>query len=158
MVRLRLKRMGRRHRPFYRLNAVDKRTQRDGKVLEQLGWYDPMSKDETKQCHLNAERIKFWLAQGAMPSDTVGDLLAQHNVIDAGEWQSARLKKIEKRKVGVVEAKIASDAAAKVEAEAKAAEAAKAEAEAKAKADAEAKEAEAAATAAAPEGEESTAS
>ena len=56
MVRLRLKRMGRRHRPFYRLNAVDKRTQRDGKVLEQLGWYDPMSKDEAKQVHLNADR------------------------------------------------------------------------------------------------------
>jgi small subunit ribosomal protein S16 len=166
MVRLRLKRMGRRHRPFYRLNAVDKRTQRDGKVLEQLGWYDPMSKDETKQCHLNTERIKFWLEQGAMPSDTVSDLLAQHDVIDAGEWETKRMKRIAKRKATVVEAKIVTDAAAKVEAEAKAAEAAKAEAEAaaaakaeaeaKAKADAEAKEAETAAAATASEGEESS--
>ncbi len=147
MVRLRLKRMGRRHRPFYRLNAVDKRTQRDGKVLEQLGWYDPMSKDESKQIHLNADRIKFWLEKGAQPSDTVGDLLAQHNLIDASAWQSARMKKIEKRKATVVEAKIVSDAAAKLEAEAKALE--EAEAKAKAEADAKAKEAEAATAAAA---------
>ena len=51
-VKLRLTRMGRRNRPFFRLNAVDSRTPRDGKIIERLGHYDPIEKDETKQVKL----------------------------------------------------------------------------------------------------------
>jgi len=97
MVRIRLKRMGRRHRPFYRINAVDKRTQRDGKVLEQLGWFDPLVKDETKQVELNEERVRYWLSVGAQPSDTVNDILAKRNLIDAKAWADVRRKRVAKK-------------------------------------------------------------
>ena len=74
MVVLRLKRMGRRHRPFYRINAMDKRAPRDGRVIEQLGWYDPLAKDD-KQLKVNIERVDYWLSVGAQPSKTVASLL-----------------------------------------------------------------------------------
>lgn len=85
MVRIRMARLGRPHRPFYRINAVDSRVKRDGKVIETLGWYDPMSQDPTKTLHLNSERIKYWIGKGAQPSDTVADFLAKNNVIDAAK-------------------------------------------------------------------------
>ena len=74
MVVLRLKRMGRRHLPFYRINAMDKRAPRDGRVIEQLGWYDPLAKDD-KQLSINIERVDYWLSVGAQPSKTVASLL-----------------------------------------------------------------------------------
>ena len=74
MVVLRLKRLGRRHRPFFRLNAIDKRAPRDGRVIEELGWYDPIAKED-KQLNLNAARIDHWLSVGAQPSETVRSLL-----------------------------------------------------------------------------------
>ncbi|MBN1347281.1 MAG: 30S ribosomal protein S16 [Phycisphaerae bacterium] len=79
-VRLRLKRMGRRHRPFYRINAVDSRKPRDGKSIEELGFYDPVEKDQAKQLRLNQERIEYWLSQGAIPSDTVRELLVKSGI------------------------------------------------------------------------------
>jgi len=79
-VKLRLTRMGRRHRPFFRLNAVDSRTPRDGKILEKLGHYDPIEKDKDKQIVLNAERIKYWLEKGAIPSDTVSQILLRKGI------------------------------------------------------------------------------
>lgn len=84
MVRIRMSRMGRVHRPFYRISAIDQRTKRDGRVIEPLGWYDPIAKDPAKQIKLDVERIKRWLSVGAQPSDTVRDLLAKHNIIDSG--------------------------------------------------------------------------
>ena len=75
MVKLRLKRFGRTHQPFYRLGAVDARSKRDGKVIEELGYYDPMHKDEGKQINFHEERCNYWLSVGAQPSDTVADLL-----------------------------------------------------------------------------------
>ena len=74
MVVLRLKRMGRRHRPFYRLNAMDKRAPRDGRVIEELGWFDPIA-PEDKQLKINVERVDYWLSVGAQPSRTVCGLL-----------------------------------------------------------------------------------
>ena len=79
MVVLRLKRMGRRHRPFYRVNAMDKRSPRDGRVIEALGWFDPVA-PEDKQLNLNVERIDYWLSVGAQPSDTVRSLLRRAGV------------------------------------------------------------------------------
>ena len=74
MVVLRLKRMGRRHRPFYRINAMDRRKPRNGRVIEELGWFDPVAPDE-KQISVKTDRIQYWLSVGAQPSDTVADLL-----------------------------------------------------------------------------------
>lgn len=118
MVRLRLTRMGRRHRPFYRLNAVEKRTQRDGRVLENLGWYNPMEKDVSKQAELKSDRIKHWLSQGAQPSDTVKDLLARHEVIDAAAWTAERESKRRKNYEAAVARKQADEAAKRAEEEA----------------------------------------
>jgi len=79
-VRLRLKRMGRRHRTFFRLSAMDTRKPRDGRVIEQLGWYDPVAKEPEKQVSLNRERIAYWLGVGAQPSETVRDLLKRQGI------------------------------------------------------------------------------
>jgi len=79
-VRLRLKRMGRRHCSFFRLNAMDSRAPRNGKVIEELGWYDPNAKTIEKQVSLNRERIEYWLSVGAQPSDTVNDLLKRNGI------------------------------------------------------------------------------
>ena len=74
-VRLRLKRFGRRRRPFYRITAVDGRKSRDGRVIEELGYYDPANADESKQVLLKIDRIQYWLGVGAQPSDTVRGLI-----------------------------------------------------------------------------------
>jgi len=83
-VRLRLKRFGRRHRSFYRINAVDGRRPRDGRVLEELGWYDPEAATPDRQVSLNRERIEHWLSVGAQPSETVRDLLVRHGIAVKG--------------------------------------------------------------------------
>ena len=82
MVRLRLKRFGRTHKPFYRLNAIDQRSPRDGKPIEELGYFDPTEKDEAKGVSLKADRIRYWLGVGAQPSQTVRDLLAKQGILD----------------------------------------------------------------------------
>ena len=74
-VRLRLKRMGNRNRPFFRLTAVDIRKKRDGAVIEELGHYDPRNLDVAKQTHLKADRCAYWLSVGAQPSETARGLL-----------------------------------------------------------------------------------
>jgi len=79
-VRLRLKRFGRRHRSFFRLNAMDCRSPRNGRVIEELGWYDPNAKDPDKQLSLKRERIEYWLSVGAQPSDTVRDILRRQGI------------------------------------------------------------------------------
>ena len=79
-VKLRLKRFGRRHRSFFRLNAMDSRSPRDGRVIEELGWYDPNARDADKQLSLNRERIEYWLGVGAQPSQTVRDLLKRQGI------------------------------------------------------------------------------
>ena len=79
-VRLRLKRLGRRHRSFYRLSAMESRCPRDGRVLEELGTYDPQSKDAEQQLKLNRERIQHWLKLGALPTETVARLLRKHGI------------------------------------------------------------------------------
>ncbi|MEI7835206.1 MAG: 30S ribosomal protein S16 [Planctomycetota bacterium] len=79
-VRLRFKRMGRRHQVFFRLSVMDSRTPRDGRVLEELGWYDPKAKTPEKQVSLKRERIEHWLKNGALPTETVGQLLKRQGI------------------------------------------------------------------------------
>jgi small subunit ribosomal protein S16 len=74
-VKLRLKRLGRSNHAFFRLNAIDSRTARDGRVIEELGSYDPKNKDQSKQFQANLDRCKYWLDHGAVPSPTVSTLL-----------------------------------------------------------------------------------
>ena len=73
-VRIRLKRLGSKKRPYYRIVVVDSRTPRDGRVLEEVGLYHPIEPKE-KQVSIKQERVKDWLAKGATPSDTVRRLL-----------------------------------------------------------------------------------
>jgi small subunit ribosomal protein S16 len=80
MVKLRLKRMGRRNRAFFRLCAFDAREERDGRSIEQLGTYDPMAKDEEKKVVLKKDRIEYWLSVGAQPTETVASILKKNKI------------------------------------------------------------------------------
>ncbi len=80
-VRIRLRRMGRRHRPFYRLVAIDKAKQRDGREIEELGYYDPINKDSEKQLSLKQDRIEYWLGVGATPTETVHGILRRSGIV-----------------------------------------------------------------------------
>jgi len=96
-VKIRMTRMGRRHRPFYRINAIDSRAPRDGKILEKLGHYDPLVKDPEKQLVLNTERVKYWLDKGAIPSDSVSEMLLRLGVKHKyAEQKTARRDKARK--------------------------------------------------------------
>jgi small subunit ribosomal protein S16 len=79
-VKLRFKMMGRRHKSFFRLSAIDSRSPRDGRVVEHLGWYDPHAKEADKQLSLDRERIEYWLKVGATPSATVRNLLTKQGI------------------------------------------------------------------------------
>ena len=80
MVVLRMKRMGRIRRPFYRIGAMDKRAPRNGRVIEELGWYDPITTDPEKTYSLKADRIHHWLSVGAQPSQTVAAILKKNDI------------------------------------------------------------------------------
>jgi len=77
-VRIRMKQMGRKHRPFFRICAVDSRKPRDGRVIEELGTYDPMVRDTDARAILNGERLQYWLSVGAQPSDKVEVLIKKY--------------------------------------------------------------------------------
>jgi small subunit ribosomal protein S16 len=73
-----MKKMGRSHQPFFRICAVDKRSPRDGRVLEELGTYDPRVHETDARAILNAERIDYWLSVGAQPSENVAVLIKKY--------------------------------------------------------------------------------
>ena len=73
MVKLRLTRMGAKKRPFYRVIAADSRSPRDGRFIEQLGYYDPMR--DPFELKLDLGRVDHWLSVGAQPTDTVARLI-----------------------------------------------------------------------------------
>ena len=77
-VRIRMKKLGRKHRPFFRICAIDSRAPRDGKVIEELGHYDPLVKDTDARAILNGERIAYWLSVGALPSENVQVLIKKY--------------------------------------------------------------------------------
>lgn len=81
MVRLRMKRMGRRNRAFYRVCAIDQRNPRNGRAIEELGFYDPIEKDAKKALRLDTERIDYWLSVGAKPSETVAALIKKAKAV-----------------------------------------------------------------------------
>ena len=73
MVKIRLRRMGAKKAPYYRIIVADSRSPRDGRFIEELGIYDPMA--ETDKVKVNMERAKYWISNGAQPTDTVRGLL-----------------------------------------------------------------------------------
>jgi small subunit ribosomal protein S16 len=82
-VRIRLKRMGKVRTPFYRIVVCDSRTKRDGRVIEEIGTYNP--KTEPSTIHVDSERARHWLGVGAQPSTPVAAILKL-----TGDWQQAR--------------------------------------------------------------------
>ena len=70
--------MGRIHRPFFRVCAMDGHVPRDGKVIEELGYYDPLIKETDARAVLNGERIDYWLSVGAQPSENVKVLIKKY--------------------------------------------------------------------------------
>ncbi len=94
-VRIRLKKMGRTHRPFFRVCAMDQRSPRDGRVIEELGFYDPMCPETDARVQLKGERIDHWLSVGAQPSEKVAVLIKKYGTegshLDAQREALARL-------------------------------------------------------------------
>lgn len=80
MVRIRLRRMGRRNRPSYRVVVADSRSPRDGRFIETIGHYDPLTEPAT--IDINEEKALQWLKHGAKPSDTVRSLLNKLGILD----------------------------------------------------------------------------
>ncbi len=78
-VKLRLKRMGAKQKPFYRIVAADSRSPRDGRFIETVGTYNPIKKEA--EINVNEERALYWLGNGAEPTETVRSLLANEGVM-----------------------------------------------------------------------------
>jgi small subunit ribosomal protein S16 len=80
MVKIRLKRMGAKKAPFYRVVVADSRAPRDGRFIEEIGTYNPLT--EPSETKIDAERVKYWLSNGAQPTDTVRTLLKKQGVVE----------------------------------------------------------------------------
>jgi small subunit ribosomal protein S16 len=77
-VRIRMKMLGRKHRSYFRIVAIDSRQPRDGRIIEELGSYDPSIKNTDDRVRLRPDRIKHWLQVGAKPSEKVAVLLKKY--------------------------------------------------------------------------------
>ncbi|MBO7327799.1 MAG: 30S ribosomal protein S16 [Lentisphaeria bacterium] len=129
MVRIRLKRTGTRNAVCFRVVVMDQRSSRDGKAIEELGFYNPRTKEEK----VNVARADYWMSVGAEVSDTAKDVIerARGGVVLKDRVRPANISKKAKAKAAAeAEAKAAAEAEAKAAAEAAAAEAAEASAEA----------------------------
>ena len=73
MVKIRLRRMGAKKAPYYRIVVADSRSPRDGRFIEEIGTYDPMA--DSEKLKVDRERVAYWIANGAQPTDTVRGLL-----------------------------------------------------------------------------------
>ena len=80
MVRIRMKRMGRRNRAMWRISVCDQRSPRDGKTIENIGHYNPHEADEEKKVVIDVDRAKYWLGQGAQPSERVSVFLRKKGI------------------------------------------------------------------------------
>lgn len=94
-VRIRLTRMGRRNRPFYRVVIADSRSRRDGCFIEQIGTYDPIKQD--KNFAVKEDRVFHWLKVGALPSDTVKRLLSKEGIMLKWHLETSNLSEDKKK-------------------------------------------------------------
>jgi small subunit ribosomal protein S16 len=90
-----MKKMGRKHRPYFRIVAIDARQPRDGRVIEELGSYDPMVKNTDERVKFNPDRVKYWLSVGAQPSEHVAVFIRKY------------MKKLEEQAAAAVAAPLA---------------------------------------------------
>ena len=93
-VAIRMKRMGRKNRAYYRICATDKRSPRDGREIEVLGTYDPFVPDTDARCALDGGRLQYWLSVGAQPSPAVRVLIKKYGPAGTRlkEMEAARAK------------------------------------------------------------------
>ena len=89
-VVIRMKRTGRRNRPCYRISVADSRAPRDGRTLETLGLYDPVSKASDQQSTLNVDRARHWMTNGAQPSDTVRSIFKRMGVFEEMDMETKK--------------------------------------------------------------------
>lgn len=86
-VKIRLKRMGAKKSPFYRVVVADSRAPRDGRFIETLGYYNPcVNPAEVK---IDADRAKYWLGNGAQPTETANSLLKKQGIVPTKDWGTA---------------------------------------------------------------------
>ena len=102
-VALRMKRMGRKNREYYRICATDRRSPRDGRVIEELGTYDPHVPDTDARCTLDGARVDYWLSVGAQPSDAVRGLIKKYGT------NGTRLKEMEQARARLSLPKVVPD-------------------------------------------------
>ena len=100
-VKLRLRRMGSKQRPFYRIVVADSRSPRDGRFIEVVGTYNPI--DKKNEVTLDEEKVMTWLTKGAQPTDTVKSILAKSGVI--AKLKASKVVKTVKKEKAVKEAK-----------------------------------------------------
>lgn len=103
-VKIRLKRMGAKKRPFYRFVVADSRAPRDGRFIEEIGYYNPLT--EPKTVKVDAERVNYWISVGAKPTDTVNRLFKNNGVYEA---------KVEKEETVAVTEEVKEEATEEVE-------------------------------------------
>ncbi len=123
-VRIRLSRGGSKKRPFYRVVAADQRAPRDGRFIERLGSYNPMlPQDHAERFIINEERVKYWLSQGAEPTERLQKMLSNLGLVKAPVLRSQPKKSAPKAKAQERLKEQAEKAAAAAEAAKAAAEA-----------------------------------
>ncbi|MCD8914640.1 30S ribosomal protein S16 [Staphylococcus simulans] len=86
-VKIRLTRLGSKRNPFYRIVAADARAPRDGRIIEQIGTYDPVTKDKSQTVKIDEELALKWLTNGAKPTDTVHNILSKEGILKKFEEQ-----------------------------------------------------------------------
>ena len=125
-----MSRGGAKKRPFYKIVIADSRRPRDGKFIEKVGFFNPLlPKDKKERLNLDTDRIKYWLSQGAQPSDRVARFLGQENIIPMPAQKNNPIKAKPKKKAqeklkAAEEAKKAAEAAEEAKKAAEAAPAA----------------------------------
>ena len=108
-VVIRMKRTGRRNRPCYRISVADSRSPRDGRTLETIGLYDPVSPNKENQMTVKVERARHWLEHGALPSETVRSLFKRAGVYEGfGKPKAPRKRPGRKKKTATTAKRVAA--------------------------------------------------
>jgi small subunit ribosomal protein S16 len=102
MVRIRLRRMGKRHQPSYRVVVADSESPRNGRFIENIGFYNP--RNEPPTIEIDAERARYWLSVGAQPSDPAARLLRKVGILGGAATEEVATQEVATQKVVTEEA------------------------------------------------------